>query len=78
MIWGRDVASVYAEAGEAYPDLEVAWTGTEDSNLEQPKIVRLFKTSWVNPCPDTEVAQVSVEALAEEGLGWCLVAMTVE
>jgi hypothetical protein len=54
----------------------VAWTGTNEASAKAGMVLRIYRTSWVNPHPDLEVASLDF-ASSMAGSAPFLLALTV-
>lgn len=62
IIYGEDVRDWHARSGEPGEgaNAKVAWEGSNASSQENR--IRLFKTTWTNPLPDTVIVSIDYES----------------
>lgn len=62
IIYGEDVRDWHARSGEPAEgaNAKVAWEGSNASSQENR--IRLFKTTWTNPLPDTVIVSIDYES----------------
>jgi tetratricopeptide (TPR) repeat protein len=79
VILGRDVLDWWEDAPIAAggAGLVVAWTGFNTASRKEKKSIHLYKTSWENPRPDTEVASIDLVSTGQTAVPF-VVAITVE
>lgn len=74
---GRDVADWFSQAQEDLGPMVVAWTGVNESSRQGGRKIRLFKTTWENPRPDSVIESLDFIATHSRACPF-LVAVTTE
>lgn len=76
-IVGQDLADWWSQDRLETDRSLVAWEGTNEASQKVGRKIRLFKTTWENPSPETEIK--SIDFLSSHGdAAPFLVAITVE
>ena len=77
IVVGRDLADWWNQPNEQNKKFVIAWTGTNESSRAQGRTIRLFKSTWENPMPDSEVKSIDFVWAGTEAAPF-LVAITAE
>ncbi|HMO63971.1 MAG TPA: hypothetical protein PKE47_01875, partial [Verrucomicrobiota bacterium] len=77
IVIGRDVADWFSQAQEDLDPMVVAWTGENESSRQGGRHIRLFKTTWENPRPDSVIESLDFIATHPRACPF-LVAVTAE
>jgi len=79
IVLGKDVMDWWSQNGESPSagDPVIAWTGSNAKSRRENRNIRLFKTDWENPLPDTKIDTIDFVS-AHSTAAPFLVAITVE
>jgi len=77
LVVGKDLADWFEQPNDGGRTCVVAWTGANAESQRKNTRIRLFKTTWPNPLPDTAIRSIDFEALDRPASPF-LVALTVE
>jgi hypothetical protein len=77
LIIGRDLGDWFEQPAERDMKFEVAWNGENETSRALGRKIRLFKTTWQNPHPDSAIAAIDFVATQTSAAPF-LVAVTVE